>query len=103
MRTLLIAVGFMYLLTSAPAFAHQDAEFQREVLQRLDRIERELSSRTSSPRAAPVTVETDIYCGGDCIRAAQAYCERMSFQRGVPKRPVVEDGIEKLRQVTCMD
>lgn len=118
----LAAIG---LAVSAGAAAAQsgDARFQREVLERLDRIERLLMRQGSvaapqpvpqMPPAGPppagarpdIGTETNLRCGfagADCVAQATAYCRRAGYGHGVPSRIETRGELAFLVRVTCVE
>ncbi len=122
---MLAAIG---LAASAGAAAAQssDARFQREVLERLDRIERLLvrQGQGQGPVTTPEPVqpasalpvpagarpdmgtETNLRCGfagADCVAQAAAYCRRAGYGHGVPSRIETRGELAFLVRVTCVE
>jgi hypothetical protein len=94
------AIGGAMLLTllgTMPAQAESD--FDREVLRRLERLERRMDdlerdqrrsgergpSRVSSepPQRREMVAAVSLLCGANCGMAAQPYCRQTGFRNGV--------------------
>jgi hypothetical protein len=86
------------LLGTMPAQAQSD--FEREVLRRLERLERRMDDleranggeqRREAPRAyadpppqrQEVVAAVSLLCGANCGMAAQSYCRQTGFRNGV--------------------
>lgn len=95
--------------TSADAAMKQPASAQlKEVMARLERLERRLDAMAMQSRRPAVTLEADEGCDFTgipfCGYEARALCKRLGYERGVPGR--VDSGdmtMIKLRSVNCSD
>lgn len=121
MRTIWALAAIGLGLSSGAAAQSGDARFQREVLERLDRIERLLSRGAAEmpPPALPpqqeprpaggrpdIGTQTNLRCGfagADCVAQATAYCRRAGYGHGVPSRIETRGELAFLVQVTCVD
>ncbi len=92
------AIGGAMILALAgtvPAAAQSDLE--RELLQRIERLERRVadlergenrrpgrdSSRSDGPQRSEVVAAVSLLCGANCGMAAQNYCRTTGFRYGV--------------------
>lgn len=88
-----------------------DAEFRREVLERLERIERRLGAvqgSSASSSGEGVTIDAEVYCSHtDCLQETRQHCARAGFRIGVPvsfeMRPNSWGGTQRYAtRVTCL-
>lgn len=91
----------MILAVAGTIPAHAQSDFEREVLRRLERLERRMDdlerradrrddrrgdrdySRSDDGERNEVVAAVNQLCGGSCGMAAQTYCRSIGFRNGV--------------------
>jgi hypothetical protein len=94
----ILAIGCAMVLAVAGTIpAHAQSDFEREVLRRLERLERRMDdlerrddrrsdrdySRSEDGQRNEVVAAVNQLCGGSCGMAAQTYCRGIGFRNGV--------------------
>lgn len=107
MRIFGIGLTLALLGTGGAALAQgSEAQFRRDVLQRLERIERSLAEAPPPAVAGQVTAQVSITCrapGPGCAAEAREYCQNLQFRRGVPVQTGFVGTLLMLQRVTCTD